>query len=158
MVIFESTLTHKAFKRQLEHFNTAEFDRLTLGLAKAASAALFTYFFLRLFGLAHLNTWKYLVTPYGYWFLFEMLGFVLRPGISLCLRRSVQKNHDDAMDCIFGGHRRCIKQDQYLGYRLQLERCRTVLSSLDGSDHNSRHHHHGSPCIQVDRKPDGNPV
>ena len=83
MVIFESTLTHKAFKRQLEHFNSAEFDRLTFGLAKAASAALFTYFSLKLFGLAHSNNWTYLVTPYGYWFLFEMLVFVLCPAFVL---------------------------------------------------------------------------
>jgi Ni/Fe-hydrogenase subunit HybB-like protein len=83
MVIFESTLTHKAFKRQLEHFNSAEFDRLTFGLAKAASAALFTYFSLKLFGLAHSNNWRYLVTPYGYWFLFEMLVFVLCPAFVL---------------------------------------------------------------------------
>jgi Ni/Fe-hydrogenase subunit HybB-like protein len=83
MVIFESTLTHKAFKRQLEHFNSAEFDRLTLGLAKAASAALFTYFFLKFFDLAHSNNWTYLVTSYGYWFLFEMLVFVLCPAFVL---------------------------------------------------------------------------
>jgi len=79
MVIFESSLTHQAFKRQFEHLNPAEFDRLTLGLAKAASAGLFTYFFLKLFGLAHSNNWKYLFTPYGYWFLFEILGLVFLP-------------------------------------------------------------------------------
>ena len=79
MVIFESSLTHRAFKRQLEQFDGAEFDRLTLSLGKGASAALFTYFFLRLFGPAHAHAWQYLNTPYGYWFLFEMLGFVLLP-------------------------------------------------------------------------------
>jgi len=83
MVIFESTLTHKAFRRQLEHFNSAEFERLTFGLAKAASAALFTYFSLKLFGLAHANNWAYLDTPYGYWFLFEMSVFVLCPAFVL---------------------------------------------------------------------------
>lgn len=79
MVIFESSLTRKAFKIQFEHLNPSEFDGLTLGLAKAASAALFTYFFLKLFGLAHSNNWKYLFTPYGYWFLFEILGLVFLP-------------------------------------------------------------------------------
>lgn len=79
MVIFESTLTHRAFKRQVEHIGHAEFDRLTIGLGKAASAALFTYFFLKLFGLTHSNNWGLLSTPYGYWFLLEVLGFVLLP-------------------------------------------------------------------------------
>ncbi len=79
MVIFESSLTHRAFKRQLEQFDGAEFDRMTLSLGKGASAALFTYFFLRVFGTAHAHALKYLNTPYGYWFLLEMLGFVLLP-------------------------------------------------------------------------------
>ncbi len=79
MAIFESSLTHRVFKRQVEHFDYAEFDRLTIGLGKAASAALFTYFFLKLFGLAHSNNWGLLNTPYGYWFLLEVLGFVFLP-------------------------------------------------------------------------------
>jgi hypothetical protein len=29
--------------------------------------------------MAHSDTWKYLNTPYGYWYLVEILGFVLLP-------------------------------------------------------------------------------
>ncbi|MEW6002778.1 MAG: NrfD/PsrC family molybdoenzyme membrane anchor subunit [Nitrospirota bacterium] len=79
IVIIEGALTHRIFKRQVEHFDGAEFDKLTIGLGKAASAALFTYFFLKLFGLAHSNNWAFLSTPYGYWFLVEILGFVFLP-------------------------------------------------------------------------------
>jgi Ni/Fe-hydrogenase subunit HybB-like protein len=79
MVIFESTLTHRIFRKQVETFDSAEFDRLTINLGKGASAGLFTYFILKLFGLAHSDSWEYLVTPYGYWYLFEILGFVLLP-------------------------------------------------------------------------------
>lgn len=79
MVIFESALTHRVFKKQTEHFDHAEFDRLTINLGKGASAALFTYFFLKLFGLAHSDNWGYLDTFYGYWFSVEILGFVLLP-------------------------------------------------------------------------------
>jgi Ni/Fe-hydrogenase subunit HybB-like protein len=79
MVIFESTMTHKVFKKQVEQFDHAEFDRITIGLGKGASAALFTYFMLKVFGLAHSDTWRYLNTLYGYWYLVEILGFVLLP-------------------------------------------------------------------------------
>lgn len=79
IVIFESTLTHRIFKKQVEHFDTAEFNRFTIKLGKGASAALFTYFVLKLFGLAHAGVWRYLATPYGYWFLFEIMIFVLLP-------------------------------------------------------------------------------
>lgn len=79
IVIVESTLTHRVFKKQIENFNHAEFDKLTLGLGKAASAALLTYFFLKVLGITHSNNWRLLSTPYGYWFLVEILGFVLIP-------------------------------------------------------------------------------
>lgn len=79
MVIFESTLMHKVFKKQIEHFDNADFDKLTNGIGKGASAALFTYFFLKLFGIAHSDNWELLTTAYGSWFLFEILGFVLLP-------------------------------------------------------------------------------
>lgn len=78
-MIVESTLTHLFFKRQVEYIGHAEFDRLTVGLGKAASVILFTYFCLKLIGVAHSHNWGLLNTPYGYWFLLEILGFVLLP-------------------------------------------------------------------------------
>jgi Ni/Fe-hydrogenase subunit HybB-like protein len=79
MVIFESTLTHRVFKKQTEHFDQAEFERLTINLGKGVSATLFTYFFLKIFGLAHDDNWGLLNSFYGYWFSLEILGFVLLP-------------------------------------------------------------------------------
>ncbi len=79
MVIVESSLTHRVFKKQMENLDSSKFDRLTINLGKGASAGLFTYFALKLFGIAHSNTWTYLSTYYGYWFLFELLVFVLLP-------------------------------------------------------------------------------
>ena len=79
MVIVESTITHRVFKSQIENFSHAEFDKLTIGLGKGAASALFIYFILKIFAIADADTWAYLNTPYGYWFLVELLGFVLLP-------------------------------------------------------------------------------
>jgi Ni/Fe-hydrogenase subunit HybB-like protein len=79
MVVVESTLTHRIFSKQVENIDNAVFDRLTINLGKGASAALFTYFFLKLFGLAHDETWVFLNTFYGYLFFVEILVFVLLP-------------------------------------------------------------------------------
>jgi Ni/Fe-hydrogenase subunit HybB-like protein len=81
MVIVESTITHKVFKRQLKNFNEAEHNRLVIGLGKATASALFVYFILKIFDLAHSDNWAYLNTPYGYWYLVEILGFVLLPAL-----------------------------------------------------------------------------
>ena len=79
MVIVESGLAHKAFRSQIDHEHHARADKLTLGLAKAASVVLFAYFFLKLQGLVDSGRSDLLLTGYGYWFLFEMFGFIAAP-------------------------------------------------------------------------------
>jgi Ni/Fe-hydrogenase subunit HybB-like protein len=79
MVIVESGIAHKAFSRQIDPAHHEKADVLTLGLAKAASVVLFAYFFLKLQGLVDGGRSDLLFTPYGYWFLFEMFGFVAAP-------------------------------------------------------------------------------
>jgi Ni/Fe-hydrogenase subunit HybB-like protein len=81
MVIVESTITHGVFKNQLKNFNQAEFDKRTIGLGTAAAAGLFIYFILKIFDIAHYGNWAYLSTFYGYWYLLEVLGFVLLPAM-----------------------------------------------------------------------------
>ncbi len=79
MVIVESSITHRVFKSQIENFSHIEFDKLTIGLGKGAASAMVVYFILKIFNMADSDTWAYLNTPYGYWFLVELLGFVLVP-------------------------------------------------------------------------------
>jgi Ni/Fe-hydrogenase subunit HybB-like protein len=78
MVIVESGISHRAFPSRVSGAHV-DLDQLTLGLAKAASVILFAYFFLKLQGLVDGGRFDLLNTPYGYWFLFEILGFVLLP-------------------------------------------------------------------------------
>jgi Ni/Fe-hydrogenase subunit HybB-like protein len=78
MVIFESMLSHRIFSHQVE-IGHEQFDRITLGLAKAASVVLAIYFAIKLLGVAQGDKWHYLATPMGLWFLLEVIGFVLVP-------------------------------------------------------------------------------
>lgn len=81
MVIVESMLSHRVFKEQVPKMamDHAQFDRITIGLGKAASALLITYFCLKLIGVTHGNNWDLINTKYGYWWLVEVVGFVLIP-------------------------------------------------------------------------------
>jgi len=79
MVIFESTLSHRIFKSQVDPVQHEQLNRVTLGLGRAASVGLLCYFFLKLVGLARDGTWDLLGTPMGTWFLVEILIFVLLP-------------------------------------------------------------------------------
>jgi Ni/Fe-hydrogenase subunit HybB-like protein len=79
MVIVESGLSHRIFRNQIDPSAHVDLDYITLGLGKAASVVLFAYFFLKIQALADSGAWGLLITPYGYWYLVEVLGFVLLP-------------------------------------------------------------------------------
>ena len=79
MVIVESGLSHRVFRTQMKDGKHADLDELTLGLGKAASVVLFSYFFAKLLGVADAQGWSLLPTGYGAWFLVELVGFVLLP-------------------------------------------------------------------------------
>jgi Ni/Fe-hydrogenase subunit HybB-like protein len=78
MVVVESTLSHKVFAHQLHGHSS---DKLVLGLGKAGALVMFAYFFLKLQGVTDGHAWGYLATPYGAWFLVEIVGFVLVPAL-----------------------------------------------------------------------------
>ncbi len=81
MVIFESGVSHKAFRGQLKDGTHADLDEITLGLGRGAAIVLFAYFFLKLQGFLDGGRWDLLPTRYGAWWLFEMFGFVLAPSL-----------------------------------------------------------------------------
>ncbi|MBI4685454.1 MAG: polysulfide reductase NrfD [Nitrospirae bacterium] len=52
---------------------------LTLGLGKGAAVSMYVYFAINILAMAQDNKWGLLFTPYGYWYLVELLGFVAIP-------------------------------------------------------------------------------
>ncbi len=79
MVLFESTLSHHYFGDKLDETHKKESLGVTLGFGKAASLVLAGYFIIKVIGMSTANTWHYLNSGYGAWFLVEMLGFVALP-------------------------------------------------------------------------------
>jgi len=81
MVIFEGSISHKVFFSQISEKNHQAQNNIIRGLAKICAGTMFAYFFLKLLVFIHGQNWDLLNTPMGYWFLLEMLGFVLLPMI-----------------------------------------------------------------------------
>ena len=79
MVIFEGSISHKVFSDQISKKNHKAHDGVIHGLSKICAGTMFAYFFLQLLVFIHGKHWDLLNTPMGYWFLLEMLGFVLVP-------------------------------------------------------------------------------
>lgn len=79
MVIFEGSISHKVFHNQISKKNHQAQHGIILGLSGICTATLFAYFFLQLLVFIHGKHWDLINTPMGYWYLFEMTGFVLLP-------------------------------------------------------------------------------
>lgn len=79
MVIFEGSISHRVFFQQISEKNHRAQNNIIMGLAKICTGAMFAYFFLQILVFIHDKNWNFLDTPMGYWFMVEMIGFVLIP-------------------------------------------------------------------------------
>jgi Ni/Fe-hydrogenase subunit HybB-like protein len=79
IVIIEGTISHKVFRHQISAEDHAKHMDIMVGLSRLAAAALFVYFFMKILVLIHGMHWDKLLTPMGYLYLVEMIGFVVLP-------------------------------------------------------------------------------
>ncbi|NCO53816.1 MAG: polysulfide reductase NrfD [Bacteroidetes bacterium] len=79
MVIFEGTISYKVFFNQVSENNHNAHNRIIHGLAKICAGAMFAYFSLHVLIFIHGRHWNLLNTGMGYWYILEMIGFVLVP-------------------------------------------------------------------------------
>jgi Ni/Fe-hydrogenase subunit HybB-like protein len=81
MVIVESSLSHRLFGSQMDPKQHVDLDDLTTGLSRAAAVILFAYFFVRVQGFIDSAAFNLIATPYGVWYLVEVVGFILVPSL-----------------------------------------------------------------------------
>lgn len=79
MVILEGSISSKVFDYQLDGDHKEHHNSILHGLAKICALGMFVYFFMQIVIFIHQQNESYLFTPMGYWFLFEVLGFVVLP-------------------------------------------------------------------------------
>ena len=80
MIIFEGTISHRVFKKLIDPDSHHAFDDIIFGLAKGAAITMFVYYFMKALLFVHGKQWGLLGDGWGYWYLLEVLGFVLVPG------------------------------------------------------------------------------
>ncbi|RLC06887.1 MAG: Ni/Fe-hydrogenase cytochrome b subunit [Deltaproteobacteria bacterium] len=79
MVIFEGSLAHRHLHHKMDETHLKESEGVALGFGKAAAFVMMGYVGVKLIGIAMDNNWHYLATGWGFWFLVELIGFVVMP-------------------------------------------------------------------------------
>jgi Ni/Fe-hydrogenase subunit HybB-like protein len=78
MVILIGLLCKRVWSHKME-IGRETLDRLTIGLGKGAAIAMAAYFAVKVMDVALNDTWHYVFTPLGLWWLLEIFGFVALP-------------------------------------------------------------------------------
>jgi Ni/Fe-hydrogenase subunit HybB-like protein len=81
MVIFEGSISAKVFRTRLTPEYRFSHNAIVLGLAKVCAGTMFVYLFLKILVFAHGQHAQWIRTPMGWWYLLEIVGFVLIPCI-----------------------------------------------------------------------------
>ena len=79
MVIFEGTISHRVFRDRIDRAHHAAFDEILIGLARGAAVTLFLYLFFKAVVFVHGKHWVHLADKWGWWYLLEVVVFVLAP-------------------------------------------------------------------------------
>jgi Ni/Fe-hydrogenase subunit HybB-like protein len=90
MVIFEGSISKKVFSEQISDKNHKAHNGILQGLSTICAMAMLAYFFLQMITFFHGKRWEYINTPMGYWYLTEMIGFVLIPMILFFYSSKIQ--------------------------------------------------------------------
>ncbi len=80
MIIVEGTLSRRVFKHLFTPDHRHSFNDIIFGLSKGAAITMFVYYFLKALLFIHDKQWTMINDGWGYWYLLEVLGFVLVPG------------------------------------------------------------------------------
>ena len=79
MIIFEGTISHGVFRNLINPKGHHSFEDIVFGLAKGAAITMFVYYVFKALLFIHEKQWDLINTSWGYWYLLEVLGFVLVP-------------------------------------------------------------------------------
>lgn len=79
MVILEGSVSQKVFKDRMNDEHKKSHNSVIIGLARICAVTMFAYLFLKILVFLHGEHWEYLLTPMGYLYLIEIIGFVAIP-------------------------------------------------------------------------------
>ena len=91
MVIFEGSISDRVFADQISSGDKKVRKSILPILSKICAFTMFAYLFLHVLVFVHGHRWSYINSPMGYWYLTEMLGFVVLPMILFII--SFRKNN-----------------------------------------------------------------
>ena len=81
MVIIVETINQRVFRHDMSFVHKSSHRRIMFSLARVCTVTMFVYLSMTLLVFLHGRNFEYINTRWGYWYLVEILGFVMLPCI-----------------------------------------------------------------------------
>ena len=85
VVIILETVNQRVFKKNMSFIFKSSHRKIMISLARVCAVTIFVYFFMIILVFLHGKNYAYIDTSWGYWYLIEVLGFVLIPCVIFML-------------------------------------------------------------------------
>ena len=79
LVVVLETVGQRVFKTNMSAAHKNSHSNIIISLARVCSVSMFVYFFMTILVFLHGKDYAHINSPWGYWYLVEVLGFVLLP-------------------------------------------------------------------------------
>jgi Ni/Fe-hydrogenase subunit HybB-like protein len=79
LVIILETIGRKVFKKEMSGAHKQSHGPIMISLARICTITMFVYLFMLILVFLHNKGFNYINSPWGYWYLVEVIGFVLIP-------------------------------------------------------------------------------
>jgi len=81
LVIVVESIGQKSFRNNMSSSHKGSHSKIMLSLARICSVSMFVYFSMVILVFLHGKDYAYINSGWGYWFLVEIIGFMLVPGV-----------------------------------------------------------------------------
>lgn len=79
LVIIIETINQRVFRHNMSVEHKSSHTNIVLSLARTCAVTIFVYFFMVILVFLHGKNYQFINSPWGYWYLVELIGFVLVP-------------------------------------------------------------------------------
>jgi len=79
VVVVVESIGQRVFKESMSFLHKSSHRKIMFSLARICAVSLFVYFAMTFFVFIHEKNYEFLNTPWGHWYLVEVIGFMLIP-------------------------------------------------------------------------------
>ena len=114
LVIVMETINQRVFKEDMSSLHKNSHGNIIISFGRVCTVTMFVYLFMTALVFVHGKNYRFINDSWWYWYLVEVIGFVMIPCIIFLFGFQETKRAVNSYSCNHGDHRNYIKQNEHL--------------------------------------------